>query len=193
MNSIVCLLERTAAQLPQAVALEDSNGEITYKALRTAARIAATALLAHGVKKGGPVAVYLPKSCASVVSFYAALYCGAPYAPLDYTAPANRTEKTLQNLRPSCIITNEEGRGKLQSLDLPDSLLLDYVTLTAGQEDEEALYRTVDATVVYLRFHRHPQGRGDSPPGRAGLCRLHRRELRHLKRHGDRPPVWLPL
>ncbi len=147
MNSIVCLLERTAAQLPQAVALEDSDGEMTYKALRTAARIAATALLAHGVKKGGPVAVYLPKSCGCVVSFYAALYCGAPYAPLDYTAPAHRTEKTLQNLRPSCIITNEEGRGKLQSLDLPDSLLLDYVTLTAGQEDEEALYRTVDATV----------------------------------------------
>lgn len=147
MNSIVCLLERTAARLPQAVALEDSDGEMTYEALRAAARAAATALLAHGVRKGGPVAVYLPKSCGCVVSFYAALYCGAPYAPLDYTAPANRTEKTLQNLRPCCIITNEEGRGKLQSLDLPDSLLLDYVTLTAGQEDAEALHRTVDATV----------------------------------------------
>ena len=147
MNSIVCLLERTAARLPEHIALEDSDGAVTYAALRTAARVAATALLGHGVRKGGPVAVYLPKSCASVVSFYAALYCGAPYAPLDYTAPANRTEKTLQNLRPSCIVTNEEGRGKLQSLDLPDSLLLDYDALTAGTEDADALFRTVDATV----------------------------------------------
>ena len=147
MNSIVCLLERTAARLPAHIALEDSDGAMTYAALRTAARVAATALLGHGVRKGGPVAVYLPKSCASVVSFYAALYCGAPYAPLDYTAPANRTEKTLQNLRPSCIVTNEEGRGKLQSLDLPDSLLLDYDALTAGTEDADALFRTVDATV----------------------------------------------
>ena len=147
MNSIVCLLERTAARLPRAVALEDSDGAMTYAALRTAARVAATALLGHGVRKVGPVAVYLPKSCARVVSFYAALSCGPPYAPLDYTAPANRTEKTLQNLRPSCIVTNKEGRGKLQRLDLPASLVLDYAALTAGAEDTDALFHTVDATV----------------------------------------------
>ena len=111
MNSIVCLLERAAARLPAHIALEDSDGAMTYAALRTAAELPATALLGHGVRKGGPVAVYLPKSCASVVSFYAALYCGAPYAPLDYTAPANRTEKTLQNLRPAASSPTKRGEA----------------------------------------------------------------------------------
>ena len=92
MNSIVCLLEETASKFPQAIALEDSEEEMTYSTLRITARSVATALLGRGVGKGKPVAVFLPKSCRSVVSFYAALYCGAPYAPLDYTAPAPRTE-----------------------------------------------------------------------------------------------------
>ena len=41
------------------------------------------------------MAVFLPKSNACVVSFYGALYCGVPYAPLDFTAPAARIQRTL--------------------------------------------------------------------------------------------------
>lgn len=43
MNSIVCLLEETASKLPQAIALEDSEEEMTYSTLRTTARSVATA------------------------------------------------------------------------------------------------------------------------------------------------------
>ena len=48
MNSIVCLLEETASKLPQAIALEDSEEEMTYSTLRTTARSVATALLRAG-------------------------------------------------------------------------------------------------------------------------------------------------
>ena len=156
MNSIVCLLEETASKLPQAIALEDSEEEMTYSTLRTTARSVATALLGRGVGKGKPVAVFLPKSCRSVVSFYATLYCGAPYAPLDYTAPAARTEKTLENLRPCCIITCEEGRKKLESLSLPDSLLLDYAQLALEPENSQqvdlAVDRCVDTDPAYIMY-----------------------------------------
>lgn len=91
-----------------------------------------------------------------MVSFYAALYCGAPYAPLDYTAPAARTEKTLENLRPCCIITCEEGRKKLESLSLPDSLLLDYAQLALEPENSQqvdlAVDRCVDTDPAYIMY-----------------------------------------
>ena len=78
MNSIACLLETAAQRWPQNIALEDNDGEMTYAELRRLSRKAATFFLRKGLKRGQPVAVYLPKSNACVVSFYAALDCGVP-------------------------------------------------------------------------------------------------------------------
>ena len=156
MNSIVRMLEAAAAAMPGAAALEDSQGEMTYAQLEKAARAAAASLLKRGVGRGLPVAVYLPKSCGSVVSFYAALYCGAPYAPLDYTAPADRTRRTLGNLRPGCVITNGEGREKLASLGLAEGLLADYDALLTGDGSDAAVDRaaalTVDTDPAYIMY-----------------------------------------
>ena len=96
MNSIACLLETAAKRWPQNIVLEDNDGEMTYAELHRQSRRAATFFLKKGLKRGQPVAVYLPKSNACVVSFYAALYCGVPYSPLDFTAPAARIQRTLE-------------------------------------------------------------------------------------------------
>lgn len=156
MNSIACLLETAARRWPQNIALEDQNGTLTYAQLRQLARRAAAALLQKGVTRGQPVAVYLPKSNGCVVSFYAALYCGVPYSPLDFTAPAERIRRTLENLLPPVLITDQEGRDKLAELLPPECEILDYESLTEAQRDEapveQALRDTVDTDPAYIMY-----------------------------------------
>ena len=64
MNTIACLLETAAKRWPQNIALEDNDGEMTYAELRRLSRKAASFFLKKGLKRGQPVAVYLPKSNA---------------------------------------------------------------------------------------------------------------------------------
>ena len=156
MNSIACLLERAARQYPEHIALEDSQGEMTYADLRRQARAAASYFLRKGLKRGQPVAVYLPKSNGCVVSFYGALYCGVPYAPLDFTAPPARIQRTLENLRPPFLITDETGREHLAQMDLPALTVLDYGDLIAEPEDpaavDLALNETIDTDPAYIMY-----------------------------------------
>ena len=156
MNSIACLLERAAKSWPRNIALEDQNGEMTYAQLRTLSRRAASAFLKKGLKRGQPVAVFLPKSNACVVSFYAALYCGVPYSPLDFTAPAARIQRTLENLQPPVLITDEEGRAKLAEMAVPDCEIIDYVNLIAEDENEtavnQAMIDTLDTDPAYIMY-----------------------------------------
>ena len=156
MNSIACLLEAAAQRYPQNIALEDSQGEMTYETLRKQARAAATFFLKKGLRRGQPVAVFLPKSNACVVSFYGALYCGVPYAPLDFTAPAARIQRTLENLRPPFLVTDEEGRAKLAAMELPEIEMLDYVDLISAEEDEiavnQAMIDTIDTDPAYIMY-----------------------------------------
>ena len=156
MNSIACLLETAAKRWPQNIALEDNDGEMTYAELRRQSRRAATFFLKKGLKRGQPVAVYLPKSNACVVSFYAALYCGVPYSPLDFTAPAARIQRTLENLQPPVLITDEEGRAKLAEMSIPNCEIIDYVNLIAEEEDEkvvdQTMIDTLDTDPAYIMY-----------------------------------------
>lgn len=156
MNSVACMLETAARQFPQHIALEDAEGELTYEALRVLSRKVATAFLQKGLKRGQPVAVYLPKSNACVVSFYGALYSGVPYAPLDFTAPAERIRRTLENLRPPFLVTDEEGRAKLAELDIPNCEIIDYVNLIETDADDnlvdKALIDTIDTDPAYIMY-----------------------------------------
>lgn len=154
MNSVACLLERAAARWPANIALEDAQGTLTYGELRERARTLAAALGRLGLGPDRPAAVFLPKGNACVVSFYAALYCGAPYAPMDYGAPAERIRRTLENLRPAVLITDAAGREKLA--DLPDCAIVDYGELeTANRDDhavEAALDGAVDSDPAYIMY-----------------------------------------
>ena len=71
-----------------------------------------------------PVIVYLPKSIKSIISFMGSLYSASPYVPIDYAIPMARMEKTVENLHPTAIITDTDGKTKLESLNLDTELLI---------------------------------------------------------------------
>ncbi len=156
MNSAAQILECAASRYPDSPALEDEAGSLTYAELRSESRAAAAVLLRCGLNRETPVAVYMPKGMRCVVWFYAALYCGIPYAPLDFSAPAERIKATLDNLCPGRIVTDAEGQEKLSGIaspeilldaDLPDNAKEEY----SGQVDA-ALRNVIDSDPAYIMY-----------------------------------------
>ena len=146
MNSVSCILDRAADLWGHRPALEDESGRLAYRELRDLSRRIAGALLRAGLRRCDPVAVFLPKGIPCVVSFWGALYCGSPYAPLDSGMPDARLSYTLENLSPGCVITDSAGVERITRL-IPGCRCLNYEDLIRQLPDEDSV-RTAEAAVT---------------------------------------------
>lgn len=151
MYNIAQMLERAASLFPDRPALEDGEGVISYAVLRERSRNAAAALLKLGLDRRCPVAVFLPKSTEAVVVFYAALYCGIPYAPLDYDAPEGRLRASLKNLQPGCIVTGQKEPEALLETGCP-VLRIDELAGNDGPAVDEAAKAVTDQDPAYIMY-----------------------------------------
>ncbi len=111
---------RTHAARP---ALMDAGRTFDYAALDRATSRLMTALHDRGVRRGGVVAVALPRSAELVVALHAIVRMGAAYLPLDLDHPGERIRRILSSAQPALVITGEAFT--------PDG----YVTLRISEVD----------------------------------------------------------
>ncbi|GAB3154863.1 long-chain-fatty-acid--CoA ligase [Microbacterium neimengense] len=76
-GSLVDIVQASAREYPDAVALQFFGRETTYRELDHAISRAASGLHAQGVRRGDPVAIVLPNCPQHIVAFYAVLRLGA--------------------------------------------------------------------------------------------------------------------
>lgn len=101
-----------AAQIPDAMALRWSGGELTYAALAAAVEDYVEVLDAAGVEHGDRVAIALNRGPQTIVAMLALLAVGAAYVPLEPEWPIARLHVLLANLTP---------RGLIDDGAIPDS------------------------------------------------------------------------
>ena len=75
------------------------------------------------------------------------LYSASPYVPIDYAIPMARMEKTVENLHPTAIITDTDGKTKLESLNLDTEILI-FDELADGQADDAAVDKSLGVCAI---------------------------------------------
>jgi long-chain acyl-CoA synthetase len=83
-------LRESARLHPDKIALVTGAQRTSYAALDQAANNLASFLVAHGLKKGDRVGVYLENSAEAVVSIFSILRAGGCFVVINHTAPAER-------------------------------------------------------------------------------------------------------
>lgn len=89
----------------------------TYEQLYHASSCLAAGLFARGIRKGMPLAVFLPNCVEWAIAFWAALRLGAPFVPLDVRSIGRHEEiqHVLRTVRPGAVIANDvESIASLQ-------------------------------------------------------------------------------
>jgi epothilone synthetase B len=90
------LLRRRVREQPDAVAVIDRNGAMTYRELDFRSSALAGALAAEEPPgRGEPVGIALPRGRDQIVAIFAALKAGAAYVPLDLSSPPLRIARVL--------------------------------------------------------------------------------------------------
>ncbi|MFC0107873.1 non-ribosomal peptide synthetase [Kibdelosporangium aridum] len=100
------LVEIQAARTPDAVAVVDAEGELTYQELNTCGNRLAHRLRTSGIGVGDIVGVCARRDASMVVSFLGVLKSGAAYLPLDPQQPRERNRHMIEDSGASVVLTN---------------------------------------------------------------------------------------
>jgi amino acid adenylation domain-containing protein len=138
-------LARVAADRPGATAVVAADTALGYGELyRRAAGVAGT-LLGAGVRRGGLVAVALPKGWEQVAAVFGVLTAGAAYVPVDPSWPEDRIRYVLADTGARAVLTTGELCGRIGGLtgapvlpvgaDIADAAPADPVLTTRDPTD----------------------------------------------------------
>jgi amino acid adenylation domain-containing protein len=105
------LVAAQARRSPDAVAVVDEDGALTYAELAAAVDAVARRLAAHGAGPETVVAVYAPRSTALVTGLLGVLKAGAAYLPLDPDHPAERLAFMLADAGAPLVLADELPPG----------------------------------------------------------------------------------
>lgn len=90
-RTLVDIVEATMAEYPEAVAIEGSNGKLTYAALREAIAEQARVLADAGIGRGDRIGIRVPSGTTDLYVAILAMICaGAAYVPVDWDDPDER-------------------------------------------------------------------------------------------------------
>jgi D-alanine--poly(phosphoribitol) ligase subunit 1 len=109
------LMLRHAVDRPDAVALKDGRGPLSYADLLEQVKSSAAGLAQLGVRSGDRVALWLPNSAAFLVTALGCLWLGAAFVPLSMDDPPSRLARAVADCDPTAIVVP----GGRQRLDPP--------------------------------------------------------------------------
>lgn len=113
-NNVLDYFEETKNVYPDKIALHDNDTQLTFSQMWETSKCIAqnlSTLLPYSTQPQ-VIAIYLPKSHQTLLSFFGVLMSGNIYMPLDTKSPLDRIEAILENINPTTIISsNEYGKN----------------------------------------------------------------------------------
>jgi len=113
------MLEATAAARPDAPALTDRTGTVTYEQLAAAVQAAASGLIGLGLQRGDRVAVWMPKRREKVTGMYAAMRAGGVAVPVNSALKAPQVVHVLRDSGAKVLVTTAARAADL-ARETPD-------------------------------------------------------------------------
>lgn len=107
-ESVIELIEKTAAEYPLKPAVETAERTLSYAGLMHEVNRLAAYMIEAGVGRGHRVAVMLRREWKLPVALLAVMRCGAAYIPLDPVYPRERIRHILDDARPEFAFTEPE-------------------------------------------------------------------------------------
>ncbi|MEH0416183.1 non-ribosomal peptide synthetase [Streptomyces sp. B21-083] len=153
------LFEEQAARTPDAVAVAEESGEVSYSELNARANRLARWLRRSGIQPGALVGIALRPSADLLVALLAVLKAGAAYLPMDPAYGSRRLEAMAADAAPVAVLTDSEVAA-----DLPDltaqRFLLDRVGPDQAAQDDHDLESTGSPDdLAYVMFTSGSTGR----------------------------------
>ncbi|KAL1914205.1 uncharacterized protein VTP21DRAFT_9675 [Calcarisporiella thermophila] len=120
--------EEMARQLPEMVAVEDSDRSITYKELDEHANALAHFLQHRGVAPGIKIGLVVSQSIEMIIGILAVLKAGGAYVPIDAEFPQDRIKTILNDIDSHILLTTSRDKTSVPMTYFSTAFLIDKFT-----------------------------------------------------------------
>ncbi len=108
MANLIAPVERWAAETPEAIALRDARGDLTYAALQESARRFAASLQRLGVAPGDRVVLLAPAVPEFVIAYLGIQAAGAVLVPMNTMASADEIRYVLDDAGATALVAHPD-------------------------------------------------------------------------------------
>ncbi|MEW2354098.1 amino acid adenylation domain-containing protein [Spirillospora sp. NPDC029432] len=180
--SLPVLLRRRAEQCPDALAVRDATGRLTYAELTGEVHRLARYLTAIGIGQGDRVACALPRGVPAVVAQAAIFAAGAVYVPVNASYPERLLSRMLAALDVRCVL----GLRARRPVDLgPVRIDLDDPAVAADIAAQPASPPGQDPPLDSVAYIMHTSGTSGRPKA---VAISHRAASNAMQAYGQRYP-----
>ena len=163
-SSIIDVFREQVAHYPEAIAVKDTNSQLTYSELEKQSNMLASWLRRREMRAETLVAVFAPRSCQTIVSFLGILKANLAYLPLDTNAPAARTETILLAAAGCSLVL--VGDGLFPPELQVDGVEFSRISDTFGlHEHNDCVAETVGPSATSLAYVMFTSGSTGKPKG----------------------------
>ncbi|MBI3228718.1 MAG: amino acid adenylation domain-containing protein [Burkholderiales bacterium] len=128
---LIDLIEHSAQQYADAIALQFEQNQLHYQQLNAAANTLARQLQMQGVGPETVVALLFERSFEMVIALLAVLKTGAIYLPLGIELPLARLQDQLEDSHPQCLLYHAPTQQKAMQLATAHRINIDTKQLLA--------------------------------------------------------------
>ncbi|WP_295839385.1 non-ribosomal peptide synthetase, partial [uncultured Xanthomonas sp.] len=173
------VFEAHARNQPDAIAVVDEQGSLSYAELNRQANRLAHRLIARGAAPDRPVAVCTERRRELLVGILAVLKAGSAYLPIDPVQPDARIAAMLSDAEPLLVLVSASTEGRLAGLvGMEAVLVLEEAMQTPSASDAAADTdpRILGLEAGHLAYIIYTSGSSGTPKGvmltHAGLANL---------------------
>lgn len=161
------LFERQVAAAPDAIAVNGTQGHLTFRELDRRANQLARLLVAEGAAPETLVGIALSRSLELVVAMVAVVKAGAAYLPLDPMYPPDRIAWLIADADPVVIVADDGGLQRLSAQDTAVVVNLDNAETERRIADQDGAAMTdaqrhgvlLGANLAYVMYTSGSSGR----------------------------------
>jgi len=128
-------LRRSAERYPEKIGLVFGDCRMTYADIEAMANRLANALVAHGVRRGDRVAIYLGNCAETVVAIFAALKAGAVFTCIDYRTKLDTLSYILRDCGARALVSHASQRRRGNIALLCDQASSLGLVILVGRDD----------------------------------------------------------
>jgi len=127
MENVLEYLERAAMLYPEKTAVADRNVRLTFRQLRACARTLASAPELQS-RTDCAIGVFTSREASTMILFFAAVYSGNYYVPIDPQLPAAKMQSIVDDADIQVILGSESTAEALAKLTTPVAFLTPDLT-----------------------------------------------------------------
>lgn len=149
-NEVLCdILDQTAQQYPDHIALIDQDRKISYLQLKQQADQIAQQLIQKGVKAGDIVGLWLPRGADLLIAQAGICKAGAAWLPFDMDVPVDRIQVCLDDANAVGIVTSDQWADELTQLEQSVWKVSQLNQVSTGPYIEQRAAREDAAYIIY--------------------------------------------